>query len=296
MKAINLKFYFFLPLFILISSCAGKNEKSDDKIDEEILDPTSSLNTNFDGKIFSIPSPVQTSMLIKDANIPYTPFLLNSPDNVNNYISEVKKALNLGVYGTDLGYCSLYEQHSTALKYLKCVEKITKDLNLEGAFDRSFMERFEKNNTNQDSVVRIVTEAFTKADNFLKNNDRKNSSVLILVGGWVESIYLACELSRENFNKKIVDRIGEQQQTLSTIIEILDIYNKNGINTEILNQLEDLKLSFNLVKIEYDYVPPSVDEAKKTTTLEHSTKVVLNSNVLNMISMKIYKIRSSIVE
>lgn len=296
MKMKNYLFLFGIVSLIFVSSCNSEPAKEEESIDEEILDSNSSLNTNFDGKIFSIPSPVQTSMLIKDSKLPYTERLLNSTDNLSDYNNESKKALNLGVYGTDMGYVTIYNQNTTALKYLKCIEKITADLDLKGAFDKNFMERFEKNNTIQDSIVQIVSDAFQKADNFLKNNDRKNTSVLILAGGWVESLYLACELNKANFNQKIVDRIGEQQQTLSTLIEILELYNKDGVNDEILNQLEDLKLAFNLVKIEYDYVPPSVNEAKKTTTLNHSTAVRIDSNVLNMILMKISKIRASIIE
>lgn len=295
MKAHNYLLRLLILLLIFMSSCNSKSTDYEESIDKEVSDPKSSLNTVFDGKIFSIPSPVETSILIKNTKSPYTEALLNSPDNVSNYSDEVKKALNLGVYGTDMGYTIIYNQHSSSLKYLKCIEKITNDLDLKGAFDNTFMERFENNSKNQDSTVKLVSDAFQKADNFLKNNDRKNTSILILTGGWIESLYLACELTKISNNRELINRIGEQQQTLTTIIEILDLYNKNGVNDEILKSLEDLKLSFNLVKIEYDYVPPSVDEKKKTTTLNHGMEVILDSNVLNMITMRINKIRANIV-
>lgn len=278
----------------MVSCNSGEKAEEENMIDEEVLDPNSSLNTNFDGKIFSIPSPVQTSMLIKEAKLPYTENLLNSLDNLSLYTTESKRALNLGIYGTDLGYVTLYNQNATSLKYLKAVEKLTSELKLESAFDKDFMTRFEKNNTNQDSMVKIVSDAFQKADNFLKNNDRKNTSVLILTGGWVESLYLACELNRNFSNSQITNRIGEQQETLNTIIEILDLYNKNGVNDEILSSLEDLKLSFDKITIEYDYVAPKTDAAKKMTTLQHKTKVKMDSNILNMITMKINTLRDKI--
>ncbi len=288
---------FLLALFLasIVVACDSAEKEEEKSIDEEVLDPNSSLNTNFDGKIFSIPSPVQTSMLIKDAKLPYTESLLNSTDNVNSYTTETKRALNLGIYGTDLGYVTLYNQSSQSLKYLKVVEKLTNDLGLEGAFDKNFMERFDKNNTNQDSMVRIVADAFSKADNYLKNNDRKNTSVLILTGGWIESLYFSCELNNLSSNKLITDRIGEQQQTLNTIIEILDLYNKNGVNDEILSSLEDLKLSFDKIVIEYEYVTPKTDATKKLTTLKHKTKVKMDTNVLNMITSKINDLRSEII-
>lgn len=291
-----LKYFLLLSVFSAAFLSCQEKKVEEKSIDEEVLDPNSSLNTNFDGKIFSIPSPIQTSMLIKDANLPFMESLMNPVDNVSLYTSETKRALNLGLYGTDLGYVTLYDQSAWSLKYLKVVEQITSDLGLEGAFDKNFMDRFERNNTNQDSMIRIMSDAFRKADNFLKNNDRKNTSVLILTGGWIESLYFACELNRSKSSQTIVNRIGEQQQTLTTIIDILDLYNKNGINDELLEDLEDLKLTFNMVRIEYDYVAPETDEAKKLTTLQHETRVKMDSNVLNMITMKINNLRTKIVE
>ena len=39
-------------------------------------------------------------------------------------------------------------------------------------FDKSLTTRFEKNKTNTDSVLVIVSEAFRNGDNFLKNEKR----------------------------------------------------------------------------------------------------------------------------
>jgi len=286
---------FSIALLGVLTACGGNEAVKKPEIDEEILDPNSSLNTNFDGKIFSIPSPIQTSMLIKESNIAYSENLLNPTANVSNYTTESKRALNLGIYGTDLGYAALYNQNSVSLKYLSAIEKLTNELKLEGAFDKQFMTRFDKNSTNQDSMLVIVSEAFRKADNFLKSTDRKNTSVLILTGGWIESLYFACEMNSSNSNKKIIDRIGEQQETLNTIIEILKLYNKNGENDDILSDMQELKLSFDQINIEYDFVAPKTDESKKLTTLQHRTVVKIDSNVLNMITSKISTIRAKII-
>lgn len=278
------------------ASCGGSVEGEKEKIDKEIIDTEASLNTNFDGKVFSIPSPVQTAMLIKGANVPFNQFLLNPIENASNYSTEYKQALNLGIYGTDLGYSSLYEQKSVSLKYLSVVEKLTGELGLEGAFDKKFMSRFEKNANNQDSMMVIVADAFRKADNFLKNSNRKPTSSLILTGGWIESLYFACELNREKPNEKIVDRIGEQQQTLNTIIEVLTEYNKSGSNNDLIDDLKDLKFYFDKVTINYEYVEPKTDEKNKITTLQHKMTVKVNTDILNQITVKITEIRENIIQ
>lgn len=284
-----------VALFSIVS-CGGSKDEEKEQIDKEIIDPNASLNTNFDGKIFSIPSPVQTAMLIKDANVPFNQDLLNDIENASNYSTEYKQALNLGIYGTDLGYSALYEQKNVSLKYLSVVEKLTGELGLEGAFDKKFMSRFESNSDNQDSMMVIVADAFRKADNFLKNSNRKPTSSLILTGGWIESLYFACELNRDKRNEKIIERIGEQQQTLNTIIEILTEYNKGGSNDELISDLKDLKFFFDKVSIDYEFVEPKTDAKNKITTLQHKMAVKVNTDILNQITMKVKTIRENIIK
>jgi hypothetical protein len=140
----------------------------------------------------------------------------------------------------------------------------------------------------------IVSDAFKKADNFLKSNDRKPVSALILVGGWIESVYLACEINRENSNPKIMDRIGEQRETLMTIVEILEKYNQDGSNDELIDDMKELQTYFNKIIIEYDFVQPKTDAKRKITTLQHKTNVLMDSNLLNFINDKIRTIREKI--
>jgi hypothetical protein len=286
-----------LSLGIVLFSCGGKDDSSDkEKVDKEVLDPNQSLNTNFDGKIFSIPSPVQTALLIKQANVPFDQDLLNPTENASNYSTEYKQALNLGIYGTDLGYAALYQQKSVSLKYLSVVEKLTGQLGLEAAFDKTFMSRFEKYSDNQDSMMMIVSDAFRKADNFLKGSNRKSTSALILTGGWIESLYYACELNKVKENKKIIERIGEQQQTLYTIIEILEEYNKGGSNNELIKEMKDLRVYFDKVSVNYEFVEPKTDAKKKTTTLQHKINYEIDTDILNQITLQVQLIRNNILK
>ena len=279
----------------MISSCGSEEEKKPE-ISKEVIDPNSSLNAKFDDKIFSIPSPMQMAMLLEESKSPYNEFLLNDLDKVGDYTSEYKKALNLGIYGTDLGYVSIYKQNSIALKYLSTIEKLTSKLGLEGAFDKDFMSRFEKNSTNKDSMMVIVSDAFKKSDNFLKSNNRKSVSALILVGGWIESMYLACNINKENENQKILDRIAEQSETLNTIIELLTDYNKKGEWDELIKDMKDLKFYFDQITINYEYMTPVTNAKKKITTLRHKTVVTVDSSTLNFINQKIESIRGKIIE
>lgn len=264
------------------------------EIDEDIKDPNSSLMTNFDNKVFSIPSPVQTSLLIKELNLPFYLELLNPVENISEYSTKMSQSLNLGVYGTNLGYCAIYGENSYSIKYLSVVQKLTEKLGLTGAFNKRFLERFEGQLANQDTLMAIVTDAFKQADLFLKNANRKADAALILTGGWIESMYLSSEINIQKSSPRIVERIGEQQWTLNSIIELLSEYNKGGQNDALIQDLKDLQFYFDKIEFKYSYNEPTTDVAKKTTMLNHKLEIKIDTDILNQISMKIRSIREKI--
>jgi hypothetical protein len=162
---------FATALVGIISACATEPEEIQNEIEDEVFDPNSSLNTVFDGKIFSIPSPIQTAYLIQQLDLEFDQSLLNDDSRVTEYVTEYQQALNLGIYGTDLGYSTLYDQKGVTMNYLGAVEKLTSQLGLDGAFNAELLKRFEKNNGEQDSMVQIMSDAFREADNFLKRSN-----------------------------------------------------------------------------------------------------------------------------
>lgn len=279
----------------MIVSCGGDGENGE-TIDQEVFDPNSSLNTVFDGKIFSIPSPVQTAYLIKALDLPFDASLMHDDQSVGNYVTDYKQALNLGIYGTDLGYSTLYDQKSTTIKYLRSVEKLTSELGLDAAFDTSFLKRFEENNGNEDSMILLMSDAFRKSDNFLKHANRKSTAALILTGGWVESIYFACRLNEKKSSPDIQRRIGEQKQSLNSIIDLLTEYNKGGSNDGLIEMFKDLKASFDKIEMNYEYAAPETDADKKLTTFHHSLEIGIDDVILKEILTKIEAIRSNITK
>ncbi len=296
MKQIPFKLIFgSLIVATSLVSCSSE-EEPENVVEKEILDENSSFNTVFDGKIFSIPSPVQTAYLIKQLDLPFDEALLNKNSNVSKYVKEYNQALNLGIYGTDVGYASMYEQKDITMKYLASVEKLTSELGLDIAFDNAFLKRFEKNNGNKDSMLVIMSDAYRKSDNFLKQSNRKSTSALILTGGWIESIYFATKLNRQKQNPDVEKRIGEQKQSLNSIIDILTEYNDNNQNDLLIAEMTDLKVSFDKIEMNYHYSAPETDKDKKVTTFTHTLEIKIDAKILGEIESKIEAIRTNIIK
>lgn len=280
---------------LMLSSCGGEKQEKQ-VIDQEVFDPESSLNTVFDGKIFSIPSPVHTALLIKDLSIDFDKNIINNHENASKYAEEFQQAINLGIYGCDLGYVSIYSQKKEALTTLNAINAISDKLGINSAFDADFMKRFEDNSTDEDSMIYLMADAFKRADNYLKENKRKEISALILTGGWIESMYVATSINAAKQDSLINKRICEQKQTLETIVQVLNENNVADANTELISELEDLKDTYDKIVFNYTYEAPETDKEQKLTVFHHTIEIIYSDKLMAEIKNKIEAIRNNLID
>jgi len=121
-----LRFVVFVFIVSLVS-CASEGEKDADKKSDEI--PIDTLNDGHIKKVtkifYNVPSPIEMNSLIQRTGSHYNEDLLNPASNRQNYTTNSKMALNLGVYGADLSYARLYDQIQISIDYLTHIKKIT---------------------------------------------------------------------------------------------------------------------------------------------------------------------------
>lgn len=276
---------------LLFIQCTNDNEpvKSEDPI---VVDQGSNI-MNFDGQLFSIPSPIQTAKLIKSSGAEYNSNLVNSIDNLNQYNSTFKQALNLGVYGADFAYVSYYGQDETSIKYMKNLRKLIDALDLGSVMDDQFVERIGENIENQDSLMSISSEMFRSADNYLKSSNQGEVAGLILAGGFIESLYFSTNLAKMDASGELAKRVGEQKQTVSSLVTLLG--NNSEKQSQALHlELKELEKVFERVQVNYQYAHPETDPAKKVTVIKSSTEVIVTDEVLEEILVKITSIRTLI--
>jgi hypothetical protein len=258
------------------------------------IDSNNSTLLRVNNQIFSIPSPIQTALLIKKNGYSYDKKILNSPDNYSKYETKYKKALNLGVYGADLGYISLYDQTQDALSYMASVEKLASDVGVSNAFNADLLKRFQANLGKEDSLLSMVSEAFRKSDSYFKDNRQNDISSLILIGGWVESLYFAIEANAHTKQNEVVRRIAEQKISLQNIIKMLAPYSSKPEYADLYKGLTDLSSSFDNVEFAYNFVQPTVDAKNKITNINSTSEVKITPEQIKEITTKVEAIRNQI--
>lgn len=269
-----------LLAFILMSCGSGK--KPDEKAFEESLDSTLNQGPTIDQEVIGsilgqIPSPLEISVLLKQSKVKYSPSLLNSPDNLSKYNSNYKMALNLGVYGTDLGYTNIYEQNKDGIKYLSSIKSLANQLNIGQFFDIETIARLATNSKNLDSLLLITTQNFNSINQYLQEQSRSNLSVLLLTGGWIEAMQVTCQVAMKNpDHKDLLEKIGEQKITLEQILLLFSFYENDENMASLLNDLKELETAFNNINITYTYKESSMEVVDGVAVIKDNSTTTID--------------------
>ncbi|MFT6678846.1 MAG: hypothetical protein ACJAZG_001519, partial [Granulosicoccus sp.] len=233
MKALKNYSILALATMILISCDGGKTDAGlthvtlvDKKEDKKIDYQTEKVNDIF----FSIPSPIEMAGLIKGSGSKYNADLLNDIRNRDKYTSSYSKAINLGIYGADLSYTSVFNRNQESILYMSSAKQLADELGVSAAFNSDVMNRIEENVDNRDSLLGIISETFYILDAYLKENNRSSVSAQVISGGWIEGLYIAACVYEDDEAKspELITRIVDQKYALDDLIALVESYNAKG--------------------------------------------------------------------
>ena len=262
-----MKKIFVFALAISLAACGGK-KKTDEQDFQNALDSIQDTGPKIDeelvnGILQQIPSPLEIASILKESGSKYESSILNSEDNLSKYNTNFSKALNLGVFGTDLGYTNIYEQSKDGIKFLAAIKSLANDLNIGQFFDIETIARLASNSKNLDSLLLLTTQNFNDINSYLQNQSRSQISVLLLTGGWIEAMQIICQTAEKNpKNKDLPDKIGEQKIILEQLTLLLGFYEKDPNMASLLNDLKELEAAYASIEI--------------ITTYKQSTMKVVN--------------------
>jgi hypothetical protein len=244
---------------------------------------------------FNIPSPMETSQILQNAGATYEFTLPSNPSAVDDYQSIVEQALNMGVYGADLNYATVFDKTTETMLYLQCARTLGNELGMDQVFDEETIDRIEWNLEIKDSMQVIITEIFWEMNSHLEEDDRQSISTLIIVGGWVEGVYLSTQLARIAPNNDALKlRIAEQKYSLTNLIGLLNSYEDDDISQDMLDELIELDALFNKITAVKTAGENHKDE-NGVTTIGGSIKLGMNDAILEEITAKVVEIRTDII-
>ena len=243
-------------LFIVFVAACGPGNKPDEQAFLETLDSAAVEGPAISEEVISsvlqqIPSPLEISVLLKQSGTRYDKTLLNDPSNISKYNSNYQRALNLGIYGTDLGYTNIYEQNQDGLDYMSSIKELADGLSIGQFFDIETIGRLATNSKNLDSLLLITTQNFNSINSYLQEQNRANLSVLLLTGGWLEAMHITCQVALQDMgNTELKETIGSQKIILENIVLLLSFYEQVDQNmASLLSDVQELQAEYESIEI-----------------------------------------------
>jgi len=302
LKKIEMKNFRVVPIalfscvLLFAISCGEKSIEKSENAQSEPLDSSKSSIVNVSGELFSIPSPIQTAMLIQKSEAEYRPELLSKSTNYSQFKTNAQKAMNLGVFGTDMAYSSLYEDGQKALSYFKALDNLAKDLGISSAISPELIKRLGANADNPDSLVFLTGRFYEEGDAYLKKNERYDIAGMIILGGWIESSYLTAQSALDG-NQAAAVRLLNQKKSSSTIVKALgkttDAKFQKGDLYQVIDSLEK---AYDLVETSYAFKAPETDASKNVTIIRSETNYQATDSLLESIAALVKSARIKITE
>ena len=288
-KAIS-QYALCIAVSIALVACGSSSTDSEKISADNTANTTTTEKDNKAQNVFNtIPGPVEATEILKGAGAKYNPKYLNPIENVSKYSTVTAKALNLGIYSSDLSFTSVFDQTQESMLYLKCTNNLATGLGISGAFDENTTSRIEANMEHRDSLLKIISDSYWTSDSYLKNNGQAGVSSLLVAGGWIEGLYIAAQIANDTKNENLISQIGGQKESIDNLADLLGSYKDNtGVN-DMYNSILELK------KI-YDGLPVASTTTDATKKESEKTSVKLSPEQLKLITDKVTEIRKKIIQ
>ncbi len=223
-----------------ITSC--KNRSSNEEQKQIDMDQVEIVEGEIVANIYPLPSSAEVINMLTDYEIGYIIGVANPVGNAAKYISSSSRALNLGVYGGDLSYATLYNMQQEVINYLDAIRSLANELNMSQIYDETLYDRIKANYDNRDELVSILTTAFDDTYTFLSDNDQQALALLVVGGAWVEGMYLTTHVSESAYQLPGISRnLLEQKDSFEVLLELSQPYADDTMMADFLRKVEPIK-------------------------------------------------------
>ena len=233
-----------LPVLILIVtglfSC--KNQKGSEDQEKFDVQEIEELTKEIEEAVYPLPTSVEVIKMLTELEVGYMIGVSNSTENINNYVTNKSKAVNLGIYGADLSYATLYNMDQDVINYLDVIRVLANGLNMPQLYSQELYDDIKTNYDDRDQLVNVLTRAFDGTFSFMNENEQQSQALMVVAGAWVEGMYITTHISESVFHVEgIVGVLLEQKKSFELYIDLATQHADDPVVKEILNMFEPMK-------------------------------------------------------
>lgn len=294
----------FIITAVFACQSPGDGEKSNEQADDSMAVPEKSLSEDdkmrINSLINSISPPLELTYIINDLELNFSPKILSDPKSVENYENSLDQAAAIGVYGSDLVYCLIYNRNDLAMQYLSAIRQLSVSLNLTEVIDFDKLEKLANDEAEPDELAANFTMQMENVHNHLSNSNRLDQSAMLAFGGWIESIYITSVTGQQvdEITEEVVELIYYQTTLSQTFLDIFTNFNDLRVMESNSGNLEELIAMYGEFETQLMKAEPEITHSEEmTTVIDLSTQeLIYKPEQVEKLVVKIKSIRSGLIK
>jgi len=229
-----------IAVTIVFNGCKNKSADSDQKKIE--LQQKADIENQIESNVYPLPSSAEVIKMLTELEVGYIFGITNPVENSRKYVTSSSRAINMGVYGADLSYATLYNINQEVINYLDAIRTLANELNMSAIYDEALYEKIKQNFDNKDELVMVLTKSFDDTYVYLSENEQQSLALLVVGGAWVEGMYLTTHVSEAAYMVAGITRnLLEQKKSFELFLEISKPYENDPIVTDFIKKLDPVK-------------------------------------------------------
>ena len=238
---------FIIPMLILsvsgLSSCKSRTEKKEKNQKNQIeLSQVDTIENEIQKNVYPLPTSADVIKMLSELEVGYILGIANPVENARKYLTSASKAINMGGYGADLSYATLYNIQQEVINYLDAIRSLANELNMSKIYDETLYDKIKQNFDNRDELVKILTEAFSNTYAYLSENDQQTLALLVVGGAWVEGMYLTTHVSEAAYQVAGISKVLiEQKESFDLFLDLTKPYLEDPNIKDFVAKLEPIK-------------------------------------------------------
>lgn len=242
MKKIFTKILVAAMIVAVAGSYSCKNRGESKKMKEINRLELEALEQKIEENVYPLPTSAEVIKQLTEMDLGYILGSTNPAGNVSNYVESYNRSVNLGVYGADLSYSTLYNMQQDVIDYLSAIRSLALEQNLSKIYDESLYDRIRSNFDNRDTLVNILTEAFDRTYAYMVDAGQANLAMLMVGGAWVEGMYLTLAVSESGGHLSGFESVLlEQKESFELFEELAKPHNEDPLVARMLAQLQPVR-------------------------------------------------------
>jgi hypothetical protein len=244
---------------------------------------------------YGLLTPVEVCNIFERLGLHYNDTAILATEYQNLYMSSYKAAMNLGVYGVDMGYMKMFGVNRQTVSYFNTIKILSERLNMPDTFLSDAIRSLDADISNADTLTGLMNDAYQKIDNHMRLEGNEGTLGLMLMGGWVEAMYLATQLAYdpENPDPQVVGKIAEQKYSLISLLSFMKNYYDDPMVVFYTKKLKYLNRWFDTFEIYYQPGDVRIDTTRQVITTS-GTEMTVTVGTLNEIRDYVAKLRAEI--